>query len=410
MPVLPDIINISIEERLTLFHGLLACAGGPRLSRYDGHFVRIGGDDDEASRTEDSLFSLCRRGVKLHAFLTGGSEPVLFSGRIGLLWILCSAAKDGKPACIHALGPFLPEECSSFSLDSALANAGASLSLRAQASVLLRSLPVLPYDRIREYAAMLYYLLYGEQLAPHGLRLLSGGTLPSPVRRSVTPDDRQFFAAEQETLRRIRDGDLTLRLDTDRIALGDTVLRTSPLGDHLRQMKDDVLARLTLLSRAAMAGGLSPETGYALWEKYVQNTEAVRSPGELISLLLIMQEDFAGRVHAVKTRRMSKEIEAACGYIEQHLEEPLTIDTLAALDGYAGYYFSRKFRQETGMTPAEYIRQKRLQKAAVLLLTTGRDVREIGASLQFCSHSFFSECFRRQYGVTPSQYRRAATP
>ena len=402
--------DIPLEERTALFHGLLASAGGPHLSCYDGRFVRIGGDEDEASQTEDSLFSLCRRGVKLTAFLDKGPEPVLFTGRIGLLWILCPAAEAGSPEYIHAMGPFLSEDCSSFSLDSALANAGASLALRAQASVLLRSLPVLPYDRIREYAAMLYYLLCGEQLPPHGLRLLSGGTLPSPVRRSVTLDDRQFFAVEEETLRRVRDGDLSLRLETDRISLGDTVLRTTPLGDHLRQMKNDVLARLTLLSRAAMAGGLSPGTGYALWEKYAQNTEAAQSAGELISLLLIMQEDFAGRVHTVKTRRMSKEIEAACGYIEQHLEEPLSIDTLAAMDGYAGYYFSRKFRQETGMTPAEYIRQKRLQKAAVLLLTTGLDVKEIGASLRFCSHSFFSECFRRQYGVTPSQYRRAAAP
>ena len=84
--------------------------------------------------------------------------------------------------------------------------------------------------------------------------------------------------------------------------------------------------------------------------------------------------------------------------------------TLAALNGYAEYYFSRKFKRETGMSPAEYIRKKRLQKAAVLLLTTGQDVKEIGASLQFCSHSFFSDCFRREYGVSPSQYRRNATP
>ena len=152
----------------------------------------------------------------------------------------------------------------------------------------------------------------------------------------------------------------------------------------------------------------SPETGFFLWEKYVQSIESAQSRGELSNLLQNMQGDFASRVHALKKRRVSREIETACDYIDQHLQEPLTIEKLASLDGYAEYYFSRKFKRETGMSPAEYIRHKRLQKAASLLVTTEQDVKQIGASLRFCSHSFFSDCFHRQYGVTPSQYRQAA--
>jgi AraC-like DNA-binding protein len=184
--------------------------------------------------------------------------------------------------------------------------------------------------------------------------------------------------------------------------------RTGEWGDQLRQMKNAVLTRLALLSRAAIAGGLSLETSYSLWEKYVQSTETAQSKGELANLLQTMQGDFASRVHALKHRRMSPEIETACEYIDQHLQEPLTIEKLASLDGYAEYYFSRKFKRETGMSPAEYIRYKRLQKAASLLVTTDQDVKQIGSSLLFCSHSFFSDCFHRQYGVTPSQYRQAA--
>ena len=188
------------------------------------------------------------------------------------------------------------------------------------------------------------------------------------------------------------------------------MLRTKPLGDQMRQMKNMALARLALLSRAAMAGGLSPEIVYPLWEKYVQSAETAKSSAELINLMQLMQRDLVSRVHAIKTRRLSKEIEAACDYIEQHLSETVTIDMLAAQDGYAEYYFSRKFKRETGMTPAEYIREKRLQKAALLLITTNQDVKQIGTSLGFCTHSFFSDCFRRQYGITPSQYRQSVMP
>ncbi len=401
--------NISVEDRLALFGGLLSCEGGPRLGLYDGQFVWLD-DGDEASKTGDLLLSLCRRGVKLQAFLTKRPEPILFSGRVGLLWILCPALEARELVRIYALGPFLSEPCSSFSLDSALINAGASLTLRTEASLLLRSLPVIPFERAKRYAAMLYYLVSGEQLAPQALRVVRGGTLPSYVHRTIHLDDRQAYAVEQETLRRVSEGDLALCVNPNPVALGEEVLRTRPLGDQLRQMKDDTLSRLTLLSRAAMAGGLSPETGAFLWEKYAQNVETARSGSELISLLQIMQEDFTSRVHTVKHHQMSREIESACNYIEQHLEEPLTIETLAALEGYAAYYFSRKFKRETGMTPMAYIRKKRLQKAAILLLTSGQDVKEIGKSLQFCSHSFFSDCFRQQYGVSPSRYRRNAIP
>lgn len=403
-------LSISIDDRLALFQALLASARGPRLSCYDGRFTRMDGQD-EAFKTEDALFSLCRRGVNLKTFLSEGPEPVLFTGRIGLVWILCPLLSGRKVERVYALGPCLSETCTSFGLDSALINAGASLALRAQASVLLRSMPVLPFDRVQAYAAMLHCLLSGgERLGPEALRLMNGGWLPSYVRRVSPQSDQHAYAAEQETLRRVQEGDLALCSELDLVALGETVLRTRPLGDQLRQMKDDVLARLALLSRAAMSGGLSPETGYTLWERYVQSVEAAQSGGELIGLVQIMQEDFTGRVHGVKTHRMSRQIESVCNYIEQHLQEPLDMATLAALNGYAEYYFSRKFKRETGMSPAEYIRKKRLQKAAVLLLTTGQDVKEIGASLQFCSHSFFSDCFRREYGVSPSQYRRNATP
>ena len=399
--------TIDTDEKLALFQGMLVCSGGPRLSCYDGNFRRLFGDD-ETFRTGDELLSLCRQGVNVEAYLLERPEPVLFTGRIGLCWILCPLVFEDQLVRVYALGPCLSEDCSCADLDAVLSNAGASLPLRAQASMLLRSLPLLPFDRFREYAAMLYYLVCEDRLKPQDVRMLNGGTLPSGMRRTIPPNDLQSYAAEREVLRRVQEGDVSLSTETDRSALAETVLRTRPLGDQLRQMKNDVLSHLVLLSRAAMAGGLSPETGYFLHDKYAQSVETARSGAELAELLHTMQEDFAQRVHSVKTRFASHEIEIACDYIEQHLEEPLRMETLSQLSGYTEYYFSRKFKREMGLSPIEYIRKKRLEKASVLLQTTKQDIKQIGAALQFCSHSFFSDCFRRQFGVTPSQYRKAA--
>ena len=58
------------------------------------------------------------------------------------------------------------------------------------------------------------------------------------------------------------------------------------------------------------------------------------------------------------------------------------------------------------MSPADYIRDKRLERAASLLKTTDMGIQEIAAQLQFCSHSYFTDSFRRKYGVSPAKYRK----
>ncbi len=108
----------------------------------------------------------------------------------------------------------------------------------------------------------------------------------------------------------------------------------------------------------------------------------------------------------MRTQKLSKEIEAACSYIERHLEEELSIASLAAYAGYMEYYFSKKIKRELEMTPAEYIRKKRLTKAALLLRSSDLDVQQIASRLQFCSQSYFTDCFRKEFGVSPTKYRK----
>lgn len=79
---------------------------------------------------------------------------------------------------------------------------------------------------------------------------------------------------------------------------------------------------------------------------------------------------------------------------------------LAQLTGYSEYYLGKKFKRETGQTPSEYIRCQRLQRAALLLRSTGEDVQDISEKLQFCSQSYFADSFRRLFGISPTEYRQ----
>ena len=71
-------------------------------------------------------------------------------------------------------------------------------------------------------------------------------------------------------------------------------------------------------------------------------------------------------------------------------------------------YFSRRFRQMSGMPFTEYSRIYRLHLAARRLVTTGAAVSEIGYDVGFSSPAHFTARFRERFGMTPREYRKSA--
>jgi AraC-like DNA-binding protein len=79
----------------------------------------------------------------------------------------------------------------------------------------------------------------------------------------------------------------------------------------------------------------------------------------------------------------------------------------AALCAMSAAYFSRRFKQQVGMSWSDYVRTHRLHLASRRLLETEQSVAAIAADLGFATPSHFGELFLRRYGITPGEYRRA---
>ncbi|HZC37046.1 MAG TPA: AraC family transcriptional regulator, partial [Sphingomicrobium sp.] len=88
--------------------------------------------------------------------------------------------------------------------------------------------------------------------------------------------------------------------------------------------------------------------------------------------------------------------------------EPIALEDAAAMCGLSPAYFSRRFKQATGMNFTEYARVYRLHLAARRLTTGGAAVSEIGYGLGFSSPSHFTARFRQRFGMSPREYRRSA--
>lgn len=103
--------------------------------------------------------------------------------------------------------------------------------------------------------------------------------------------------------------------------------------------------------------------------------------------------------------KLTKQIQSCSDYIELHAEEKISISALAKRVGYADYYLSRKFKEETGESVNTYIKIVRIERAKLLLSTTRLSIQEISERLCFGTRSFFDDTFKKIAGVTPAAYR-----
>lgn len=94
--------------------------------------------------------------------------------------------------------------------------------------------------------------------------------------------------------------------------------------------------------------------------------------------------------------------------VDSHLSDAdITVDELASLMGLGRTVFYRKVKGVTGYSPNEYIRIKRMRKAAVLLLEGKMNISEISYSVGIADPFYFSKCFKSQFGVSPSVYQKS---
>src|SRR6266404_6128389 len=94
-----------------------------------------------------------------------------------------------------------------------------------------------------------------------------------------------------------------------------------------------------------------------------------------------------------------------CEYVESHLDQKISLDTLAAMAGLSQHHFARAFRQSVGMPPHGYLLQRRLEHVEKLLRDTQLPLSEIALAVGFSDQSHLARHFRRLTGVSPSLAR-----
>lgn len=174
----------------------------------------------------------------------------------------------------------------------------------------------------------------------------------------------------------------------------------------LQHYKNLLMAQKTLISRAAIDGGVDPETAFSLSDIYTHQIESSSSLREINSISYSMRDQYCKLVRDIKRPKTSDmTVNRAISYIIEHIHEKMSTDEIAEDVGVSREYLSSKFKKNTGMSIPDYINEQKIFIARKLLKFSDKSLIEIANFLSYSSQSYFQTQFKKITGMTPLEYR-----
>jgi transcriptional regulator GlxA family with amidase domain len=159
--------------------------------------------------------------------------------------------------------------------------------------------------------------------------------------------------------------------------------------------------------RLVMAGGGTSWLDLALY--LIARTAGAETAMQVARVNLIDWHNIGQQPFArlARTKQVEDAVIARCQtWIADHYHQAAPVTAMVRLSGLAERSFKRRFQQATGMSPLDYVHTLRLEEAKHMLETGDAPVEAIAREVGYEDAGFFSRLFRRQVQLTPAQYRK----
>lgn len=123
-------------------------------------------------------------------------------------------------------------------------------------------------------------------------------------------------------------------------------------------------------------------------------------------LLMLMRHSVMNEKEPELLNAKDAAILLATKYIYKNFQKPLTLEEVSAVASLSPTYFSKKFKQTTGMGFKEYLNFVRLKHAQAALLTTNNTITDIALEYGFNDSNYFKDLFKKVYGKSPRDFRK----
>ena len=115
--------------------------------------------------------------------------------------------------------------------------------------------------------------------------------------------------------------------------------------------------------------------------------------------------DSSKNVATKREEKSNSSVEKAKVYIDKYYYKDISLDDVSKEIEISPYYFSKIFKEETGVNFIEYLTQIRMDRAKELLTDSSYSMKEICAKIGYADPNYFSRTFKKNVGVTPTEYK-----
>lgn len=228
------------------------------------------------------------------------------------------------------------------------------------------------------------------------------------LREEETDDEgacRHSYHEEQLVLQAIREGRAQ-----DAIRISENMDRDSGRlsRSDVRHHRYLAIVGITLCSRAAIEGGVSPASIYRISGYYINKCDETNDPAYMLHYRNRAIEELAGRVKEVLNKpRGSGYVEQCRDYIRKHYRDKVYLEDIADSLGLSPSYLSRLFKKQTGICLQDAVNEERVYRAGNLLLYSDYSLTEIAHYVGFPNQSYLGKIFKKYKKMTPMAYRSA---
>jgi AraC-like DNA-binding protein len=143
------------------------------------------------------------------------------------------------------------------------------------------------------------------------------------------------------------------------------------------------------------------------YEALERAAQEARTVEELFGAYRRAVSDVSEAAQRPVAARRDRSLRRALAYIHRHYSEPLQLEQVARVAGFAPNYFSALFKQREHVTFDHFLRGLRIERAKQLLVSTDLEARRVAELSGFATASYFARAFRRAVEMTPVAYRRS---
>jgi two-component system response regulator YesN len=274
----------------------------------------------------------------------------------------------------------------------------------------LQKMPVVSARRIHEAAEFLYVLLYQTtDLDPQVVqwrrqRSAQQSQISEVIQETKLLDSDETYPYELECqlIAKVKIGDRTGAKEILNSLLGKIMFHNP---GNINLLKARLVELLSVLSRAAAMGGVDINTLLSKNLEYINKVLTIDTQEDICVWISYALDNFIESVYSSQDTRKMSQLKPTIELMQYHYDQPLTLADMAKAAHLSISRLAHLFREQMGITPVDFLTNIRIDHAKRLLLTTDNNCTRICYDVGYNNQSYFTRVFKQATGLTPREFR-----